>query len=121
MEREKLAAAVSDDGVVELKWEKEAETVVELEQAASADFSDPVPRYVGTDEGSVISGLPEGKHFFRLRAKGGEWSEPLGVEVAFFPRGRLFLLLGIGGVVVLATVGAILGGALSVKSRGEAG
>lgn len=109
--REKLESAVSDNGSVELKWEKVAQSAVELQQGKTAGFLEPKTRYTGSDAGSVITGLPEGVHFFRLREGEGAWSLPLRVEVKFFPLDKLFWLLGAGALVVLATMGTILFGA----------
>lgn len=68
----------------------------------------------------MITGLAEGPHFFRIReTPDGDWSEPLAVRVKFFPRGKLFLILGIGAVVVLATIGTIVAGHFSSKREGS--
>jgi hypothetical protein len=112
--------APSDNGTVTLAWEKPADVSVELQQSGDATFGDPVTRYQGDDPASVITGLAEGTHFFRLRETGGDgWSPPLQVEVEFFPRARLFVLLGAGAVVVVSTVAAIVIGHLRTAGKGE--
>ncbi len=109
---------VSEDGTATLQWPAPAVSAeVELQQADSPEFRDPVLRFRGRDEGSVITGLPEGRHYFRIRVlntagEGSAWSEPLEVSVQFMDRGRLFSMLGLGGVVVVLTIGAIIGGFL---------
>ena len=120
----------SADGVVTLTWrELPAPWEVELQQSENPDFATVVERYAGRDTGSVLTGLPEGAHHFRLRVVHtdgtvGPWSDPVHVEVTFMDRGQLFLLLGLGGIVVLATAGAIVGGYLNhrreIKAEGEA-
>ncbi|MBK1831378.1 hypothetical protein JIN77_11615 [Verrucomicrobiaceae bacterium R5-34] len=118
--REALESKPSDNGAIELVWDKPTDTVVVLEQSANADFTSPIERYRGTDAGSVITGLAEGVHFFRLRAVDGAddtWSEPLRVEVAFYPESKLFVLLGIGAVVVSLTIGTILYGAIRTQNE----
>lgn len=110
--------SVSDNGTVDIAWEKADEVEVTLEQASSEDFEEALVRYVGLDEGSVITGLPEGVHYFRVRGTGEkEWSKPLVVTVEFFDRGKLFLILGIGAVVVLATIGTIVSGHFNTKDE----
>ncbi len=107
----------SDNGAITLKWEHPSGTEVEVQQSEEVTFAKATTRYKGGDPASVITGLPEGSHFFRIRQVDGAWSPPLEVRVEFFPRPKLFLLLGIGGVVVVATIATIVLGAL--KSRRE--
>lgn len=113
-------AGTSDNGTVTLSWEKDPAIAVELQQADDESFSAPQTRYTGTDPGTVVSGLPEGTHWFRVRAADAEpWSAPLPVTVAFIPRGKLFLLLGIGGVVVVATIAMIVAGHFNTRRGGR--
>lgn len=113
----------SEDGTITLSWTPSVQgAIVELEQSPDTDFTSSTIRYEGADPGSVITGLPEGTHFFRIRAietadRPGPWSDPLKVTVTFMDRGALLLLLSLGGSVVVLTVGAILAG--HVRTRGE--
>ena len=117
--RETLEGKVSDNGAVTLSWETEEGTNVVLQQAVDVHFEDAWTRYRGPDRGSVLTGLPEGIHYFRLGIEGSdEWSPPLKVEVKFFDRSALFLLLVIGGVVVCSTVGTIVFGHLQTRDKG---
>lgn len=89
--------------------------LVELQHDSTAGFTDPVLRYAGADAGSVVTGLPDGAHYFRIRAvdadgRAGPWSEPFEVSIAYMQREKVVRLLAIGGFIVLATVGAILVG-----------
>ena len=112
--------SVSDNGAVHLDWEKPDESDVVVEQSASDDFEDAFVRYEGPDVGSFITGLAEGVHYFRVREAGdSEWSKTVTVTVKFFPRGKLYLILGIGAVVVLATIGTIIFGHLNTKNEEE--
>lgn len=84
-----------------------------MEQSGDKSFEQYITRYEGLDDGSVLSGLAEGPHFFRIGPKDSEVrSEVVSVEVKFFRRDHLFLLLGAGGIVVCLTIGAIIGGAI---------
>ncbi len=104
-----------------LKWSNPRNEVVALEQSANESFEPFVVRYEGNDASSVLSGLAEGRHYFRVGASGEEpRSEPLAIEVKFFPRDQLAWLLGIGGVVVVLTIGAIIAGAAQNREK-EAG
>ncbi|MAS91802.1 MAG: hypothetical protein CMO55_01295 [Verrucomicrobiales bacterium] len=101
----------SADGVLSLSWESAGDGVIyELEQSVDDSFTNPTMRYSGPDVGSYLTGLAEGDYFFRVRAKGGEWSEPLRAKVTFIDRRVLWILLVSGFVVVAATVGTILTG-----------
>ncbi|BDS06904.1 hypothetical protein NT6N_19440 [Oceaniferula spumae] len=111
-DRTAIENKVSDNGSIELAWEKDPTVEVILEQSTDQDFKEASQRYQGTDAGSVITGLAEGVYFFRVKEAGAEWSDPLRVEVAFFPESKLYLLLSIGGIVVLATIGTIVIGAV---------
>lgn len=78
-------------------------------------------RYEGTDQSSVLTGLEEGRHYFRLRAAGAAPGaevlvDPVSLEVKFFPRGKLFVLLGLGALVVVATIGTILIGGVRTRT-----
>ncbi|MEM0968321.1 MAG: hypothetical protein AAGJ31_03135 [Verrucomicrobiota bacterium] len=108
--RSEVEGAVSDNGTITLRWESDSELEVILQQSSLQSFEEASVRYEGTDGASVLTGLAEGSHYFRLGTGSGEWSPPLEVRIEFFPRGQLTLLLSLGGVVVLATVGAIVGG-----------
>ncbi len=118
--REEITSKSSENGTVTLKWSDFEGEVFTLQQSDSEAFEKPVIRYSGKDASSVISGLAEGTHFFRVGQNGkGNWSAPLEVTVKFFPRDKLVLLLVLGAVVVLCTMGAIVGGWIKTKREGE--
>lgn len=127
LDRPKGGSLVSEDGVVSLAWAAApAPWVVVLQQDAAAEFTDPVVRYRGPDKGSVLTGLPEGVHHFRLRREhpttgAGAWTDPLRVEVTFMDRSRLFGFLGLGGIVVLATAGTIISGYFRHRAESKRG
>lgn len=104
---------VSEDGVVALGWSDAGAPgdEFELQQASDPGFSDVKTRYEGPDRGSVITGLAEGEYFFRVRTAGaGAWSPPVKVTVKYMGMGLVWTLMGVGIVVFIATVGAILRG-----------
>ncbi|MFC7339486.1 hypothetical protein ACFQY0_20000 [Haloferula chungangensis] len=71
-------------------------------------------RYEGPDRSSVRTGMAEGLHEFRvLDLSKNLYSETLSVEVRYMDAGRVRLLLISGGIVVLATIIAILHGHLN--------
>ena len=87
----------------------------ELQQSRSADFAPTRTIYRGPDRASFVSGLDNGRTWFRVRAVGadgeaGRWSEPLVVEVSYASQAEVLRLLLLGLVVLAATVAVILVG-----------
>jgi hypothetical protein len=120
-DRKVLEEGPSDNGAFTLSWEKAPEAKVVVEQAPSADFSEALVIYSGTDRATVVTGLREGRHYFRIRLENAPaWSEPLVLRVEFVSKATLRLLLAIGAVVVLATVGVIIFGFLKDRREGGA-
>ncbi len=120
-DRADLESGVSDNGTVTLSWDKPEAVTIELQQSDSAGFEKFTNRYTGTDPASVITGLPEGVHYFRIAdTTTSEWSAPLAMKVEFFPRWKLWLILGIGAGVVLATIGTIIVGHFRTKDKEDA-
>lgn len=108
---------MSNDGTVLLAWTLSGREV-ELQQAAGPEFEDAVTRYSGSDSASVLTGLAEGSHWFRIRdGESLEWSDPLRVEVDFVSSRTLKIYLLSGGLVVLLTVGAIVSGFIRAMER----
>ena len=113
----------STDGTITLQWVRPDEGgKVEVQQSSSSSFADPVSRYSGVKGGSVLTGTSRGdtlfpnpchRHDCPPRALVGTTE----VQVEFMERGRLYLLLTLGGSVAVLTVGAILAGHL--RTRGN--
>lgn len=56
-------------------------------------------RYRGPDLAFFTSGLPEGRHFFRVRSTDtSTWSQPLKVTVKYPETQRVKILLMLGGI-----------------------
>lgn len=111
------------EGVVNLAWKTDVEgAVFELQQSSDPAFPDVETRtrYQGPDPGSVISGLPEGRHHFRVRpipAEGtpADWSAPVEVRVEYMPTKWVVTLLIFGALVFIATLTAIITGHLRTR------
>ena len=113
--------AVSNNGVVVLEYAKNEGVAIELQQSATADFSEASTRYQGADAASTLTGLAEGSHYFRIRpvfaGEPGEWSNTLQVTVAYMERGQLVTLLVTGALVAGLTAGAILLGHFKARKQ----
>jgi hypothetical protein len=99
-------------GYVTLSWGTEGAVptgpVYELQQSLSADFESPRVRYEGTQTSSVLSGIPDGTRYFRVRAKSvdgawGDWSEPVKWDVKHHSLATAATLMGIGAIVFAIT------------------
>ena len=106
---------LTHEGVVDLKWKAGEAVSFELQESNPAKPEVFKTRYSGSDHSSVLSGLAEGLHRFRVRTTDaggnpGPWSETLIVEVDYMPASRVRLLLVLGALVVLATVITIVHG-----------
>lgn len=92
----------------------------ELQGSRDAAFAQPVVFYTGPDDRTFLSGLAAGDYFFRVRSVGGEvpgrWSEILAVEVDYVARWQVFLLVGVGLLCLVATVGIIVRGSWRMRN-----
>ncbi len=106
---------------MDLQWDADDATSFELEERKPpGDFES---RYQGAGRASIRSGLAAGIHQFRVRAIDssgavGPWSGDLAVNVTYMEKRRLRMLLILGGLVVLATIGAIVHGHFSHHRKG---
>jgi len=119
---EDLSYFGTNEGVVNLAWDGPEGATFELQQSPSPEFpeTETRTRYQGTDPGSVISGLPQGTHYFRIRdvptnGTPGEWSAPLEVRVEFMATIWVATLLIAGAAIFLATITAIVTGHLRTR------
>lgn len=111
---------VVTEGVINLAWEATGDqesAVFELQESSAAAFPEEKSRirYRGPDRGSVVSGMAEGGHHFRVRAvkadgTASEWSAPVHVEARYIPKEKVVWLLSMGGLVFVATLTALFAG-----------
>lgn len=81
----------------------------ELQQAVETDFKTTKIIYQGTDRASVISGLPNGKYYYRVRvirqaSSPGAWSEPVCIEVHHHSLVKALWFFATGAVVFFMTL-----------------
>jgi len=101
----------------------------ELQQAPTAAFRQARTRYLGPDRAVFVSGLGEGDAFFRVRpvvadTAPGPWSRTARVQVRYVSRRLVLVLMGVGALLLLATLAVIFGGhrrsrAAEVEAPGE--
>jgi len=119
----------TSEGHVRLVWvevdeeEVGGDRVFTLEQSRERGFPEDATyvRYEGRDRASVLTGFAEGEYWFRVRAEGGPWSEPLRLEVEYMERWILFSLVLAGLLVMAMTVTALLRGHFRYRDNGVGG
>ena len=76
----------ANEGKLVLAWTGFGEGLTyRLERARGAGFVNPVTLYEGPANDAFVSGLPAGRHYFRVAGSGdpGSWSAPLVVDVTY--------------------------------------
>jgi len=108
--------ATSDVGTVQLAWDPAdatpdgVEVVFELQESQEADFAESLRRYLGEDRASFVSGLPDGRYYYRVRQREGEdgewgpWSSLVAVDVEHYALWKAWTLFGVGGALVLTII-----------------
>jgi len=96
--------------------------VYELQESDDGSFTVPYTVYRGKDQASVLSGQPDGRYTYRVRAtledgSVSDWSQPVSVTVAHHPLSRAFAFFAAGAVVFFATLGLIIVG--NRRAEGE--
>lgn len=100
----------SGAGHVRVSWSAEDDaTGYELQRAAREDFSDARVHYRGQHTASVLSGLLDGRLYFRVRARSadgeGPWSEAASFEVRHHPRDMALSFFFAGALIFVMTAG----------------
>ncbi|HLT92791.1 MAG TPA: hypothetical protein VKZ85_17785 [Woeseiaceae bacterium] len=103
--------AVATAGYFQLRWQAPGEVVVQ--EDTTPEFASPRILYRGSDNARVVSGKPDGRWYYRARAadSGGAFGEIVEVTVRHHPLERALAFFGIGAVVFLGTLIAIVRGA----------
>lgn len=102
---------ISNDGRVKLIWGSRGDTYqYVLQQATDNEFKQVKIIYEGPDRASFVSGLNDGTYYYRVKAKQGDWSETLVVEVKHHSLSLALSLFGLGAVVFMLTVLVVVRG-----------
>ena len=112
----------SNSGYLSLNWDYSDSTDITFVLEASRDslFKDADILYEGPDRATFISGLEDGKYFYRLRAFDGNqysaWSGVTRVLIKHHSLSFALFLFGVGMLVFAATVGIIIYGNRQVET-----
>ena len=101
----------TSEGHTGLEWSGDRDSLMyELQSAREPDFIDPTSQYHGTDEASFLSGLTDGRYFFRVRARPSEndtwgpWSESVELVCEHHSLTFAWTLFTSGGLLFLFIV-----------------
>jgi hypothetical protein len=110
----------SSEGKALLAWStpgsvpEERSLTYEVQQATDPDFSDARTIYQGRDQSTMVSGLLEGAHRYRVRVVTDadadaepEWSNPLTVVVEYPTPRTVIILMTLGLLVAISTLVAV--------------
>ena len=121
-------APTNAEGHLTLRWEADGTpTEYQVEHAATSGFASPEVWYEGPATQTFISGLEEGDHFYRVRARGSEsaawgpWGESVGLTVEHQDMRLAWSLFGVGAVLFGSIVGFVAWQAFSGNLGGGAG
>jgi hypothetical protein len=119
----------TNEGHATLRWSlpEQVDTtasslIFELEQSRGPGFEDHRLRHRGPERAFFVSGLTDGRNYFRVRAvpagsPAGPWSDVLVIEVEYPDRGQVILFLVVGCLVFGGTIAAIVSGWLRTRHR----
>lgn len=111
-------------GYLTLEWTSlESEVAYEVQKAEKDTFLDASMIYRGENDKLFISGLKNGKYYYRIRAvtEGGKtsgWSKPLTLRVTHHSSGRAAILFLLGFLVFTAIVLVIIKGNKLTEKEG---
>lgn len=110
-----VSPSTSNDGVAKLSWHAPSDTAVSLQQSTNSGFSDARTIYHGPDTATTVTGLADGRYFYRAalnienEAPPG-WSEPVELTVTHHSLTKAFTFFTLGVIVFLATLIMIMTG-----------
>lgn len=101
---------LSAEGYFVLTWSSQAADPLVLEQAGAEDFRAAVAREVPASGNLTITGLADGRYFFRVGDGSGRWSEPIEITVRHHALPRALFFFGMGLLLFLVLCFTILTG-----------
>lgn len=109
---------ISNDGHIKLSWSlMESVDGYEIQQSTDPDFERSKIIYNGPDLATFISGLKNGTYYYRVRAKGSDWSNVITIHVRHHSLQLAFMLFALGGIVFLLTVFVVVKGTLQYSKN----
>lgn len=107
----------SNNGATLIEFELEPGTPLVVQSDTHREFPNAEIAYQGRLPSAYVSGLPNGRYYFRARIEpqtpgepAGPWSEVVAVDVQHHPLSRVWPVLGVGALIFLATCGVLVEG-----------
>lgn len=113
---------VSSEGYFVLRWTTGADTgsPVLLQQADTENFSSPIEYTLDANGSITLTGLENGRYYFRARQADSPFSDTVIVDVAHHSLARAFAFFLVGLVLFMILVVTIIRGNRElVTARGE--
>lgn len=101
----------SDDGYILLSWNNTSQISVELQQASQPTFEHANTLYRGRNSSVMLSGLPDGTYYYRIRTSASEWSDQVTLRVSHYPVTQALLLFVLGALIFLSIAWVVIRGA----------
>ncbi|GJL75777.1 MAG TPA: fibronectin type III domain-containing protein [Nitrosomonas sp.] len=101
----------SDAGYILLNWNNQKRIPVELQRADQPAFEQATTLYRGNNSSLMLSGLPNGTYYYRIRAQTGTWSDKVILNVTHHSLIKAWLLFALGAFVFLSIAWVIMRGA----------
>lgn len=110
-----VSPSTSTDGVAKLSWHAPSDTAVSLQQSTDNGFSDARTIYHGPDTATTVTGLTDGRYYYRAALTSENetppgWSEPVVLTVAHHSLTKAFTFFTLGVIVFLATLIMVMTG-----------
>jgi hypothetical protein len=112
---------VATAGYYQLEWGDGDGADFTLQESQHPSFNDPKTLYQGPDTARLVSGRADGDYFYRVGVVDDTgqqtWSDVVHVEVKHHTLSRALIFFAIGGIVFLATLGAIVYGNKTTSTK----
>lgn len=102
---------LSTAGYFQLSWKDKASQSFVLQQSTRSDFRDAIDIYLGPDQATVISGLPDGDYFYRVESDTHQWSKPIEVKVEHHSLAKALGFFGLGAFMFIVMTTLLIKGA----------
>ncbi len=97
-----------------LKWSSDSKNddtlLFTVEKSATEDFQSAQQIYQGNETSTFLSGLSDGKYYFRVKSQNSSWSSPINLTVVHYSQSFALSLFGLGllsfiGIVIVIFLG----------------